>query len=464
MDPIKKQQILTNCNALNTAQLIALIDTGPITIEELSAAGLAKEKVTALQLQFLYTLPFEQLVAAIESNKISLEALLDTGLDEDKAKDLILKFCNNLKAEKIVSLVKSEIVSLREFKDAGLKDSLYNAALEIISKPDPVSDRANKLKEILNGTAAAYEIRAGINNQIYTFDDLQAAGLASSTLESLKHFCEKSNQTVFYEIKNLPAMQKDRMDLLFIGMPGSGKSTMLAGLSMAADQMGMRIPETNNNAGSKYQNKLIFDLGAGVLPEGTLSGSYNYIPLAFKNGENGNKHPFNIIEVPGENYVKMDEDGEANEFLNYLETTSNKKILIFVIDSIKRGRQGLVYVNILNMLKSRGVLAKTDAIYLIVNKFDVIKANDYKNDNRKEEVIAYDFLKDQYLGLINNCIDAREESNQKFKIKILPYSIGSISNVSILNTFHQRYSTTVLDHLMFDSFVVSGGRWTEKFN
>jgi len=464
MDPIRKQHILTNCNSLDLGQLIKLIETGSITLYELGTAGLNSEMLSALQLQFVYKQPYEELVAAIQTKKISLEDLLESDLDADTKKALKLKFCNTFKPTDLLSFIKSEKISLAELRDAGLKEELHRTLSEMINRPDPVEDRKNKLKDVLTGTASAFEIRNSIANQVYNFDELRAAGLKDELIDSLKHFCDKENVVIRYEIKDLPPMDKDRMDVLFIGMPGSGKSTMLAGISSAADQSGIRIPETNNNAGSKYQNKLIYDLTAGVLPVGTASGSYNYIPLAFKNQETGKKHPFNIIEVPGENYVKMDEEGESDEFLSYLEKTSNQKILIFVIDAVKKGRQGLVYVNVLNMLKSRGILNKTDSIYLIVNKFDVLKNRDYQFDNRADELIAYDYLKQHYLSLINNCTDARDESKKKIKIKIMPYSIGSISHEYIVNNFNKHYSLTILNHLIFDSFIVSTNKWVKNFN
>lgn len=464
MDPIKKQHILINCNSLDLSQLIAIIETGAITAEEFSSAGLNSEMLGALQIQFVYRQPYDELVTAIQTKKISLDDLLESDLDAESKKALKLKFCNSFNATELFEFVKSQEISLNELRDANLKEQLYNVVFEMMSRPDPVEDRKNKLKDVLNGNANAFEIRTEINNKIFTFDELKTAGLKDDVINSLKHFCDKENHMIYYEIKDLPPMENDRMDVLFIGMPTSGKSTMLAGISSVADQSGIRIPETKNIAGSKYQNKLIYDLDAGVLPEGTAMGSYNYIPLAFKNKENGNKHPFNIIEVPGENYVKMNEDGEANEFLNYLEKTANQKILIFVIDAVKKGKQGLVYVNILNMFKSRGILNKTDAIYLIVNKFDLLKDQEYKNDNRADELIAYDYLKENYLGLINNCIDARDEGNKKFKIKIMPYSIGRISHCYILNNFNKQYSNTLLNHLMHDSFIVSTNKWAKNFN
>lgn len=462
--PHRRNNILNNCNALDLGQLINIIEAGDIAIEDFKVAGLEGEKLNALELQFCSLLSLDQLYAIVQSGRIALEDLYESDIDKDKQKGLKLKFCNITKIASLIESIQSGEVSLKELDDAGLKANLRAAVLEIINRPNPINDKAHSIQDVVDGISTAYEIRKNINNDIYTFDDLLEAGINSKTIEALKHFCSTGNDTVSYKIEDLSPMHEERTDVFFVGMPNSGKSTMLAGISLAAEKIGIRVPETSNNAGTKYQNKLIEDLYSSVLPDGTKPMSYNYIPLSFKNEISGHKHPFNIVEVPGENYVKMDEDGEVNDFLKYIESTENRKILIFVVDSAKKGRQSLVYVNILNMFKSRGILEKTDAVYIVLNKFDIIKENKYKYDERNHEVIAHDYLKEEYLNLINNFIEARRETRQQFKIKIIPFSIGKVSYNSILDDFDPTYSNSLLQHLMFDSFVISGGKWTRGFN
>lgn len=462
--PHKRINILNQCNNLDLGQLISIVEAGDISIEDFRAAGLDTERLNALELQFCNSLSLDGLIAAVEAGSMSLEEIYESEIDQDKRKALKLKFCNRAKTASLMESIRSGEVTLEELDQAGLKDDLRASLIQILNQPNPVNEKAKSISAVLDGITTAYEIRVCINNNIYTFDELVAAGVNPGTIESLKHFCSNGNDVISYKIEDLSPMQEGRTDVFFVGMPNSGKSTMLAGISLAAEKLGIRVPETTNNAGTKYQNKLIEDLSSSVLPDGTKPMSYNYIPLSFKNDLDGHKHPFNIVEVPGENYVKMDEQGEVNEFLKYIESTHNRKILVFVVDSAKKGRQALVYVNILNMFKSRGILEKTDAVYLVVNKFDILKENKYKHDNRNHELIAHDYLKEEYLNLINNFLEARREGSQQFKIKVIPFSIGKVSYMSILDKFDAKYSTALLQHLMFDSFVISGGKWTKSFN
>ena len=155
--------------------------------------------------------------------------------------------------------------------------------------------------------------------------------------------------------------------------------------------------------------------------------------------------------------------------LNYIKN-SNKKILIFVIDSLAHDSnyadsksaldQSLVYVNILNMFKNNGVLNQTDAIYLVTNKFDAIKENRFNGDNRPDTDLALEFLKEEFKNLINNCTSMRDESKNKFKIKVLPYSIGKVSYEFIVEDFNRNYSSSVIQNLIEDSFVVKGTKWS----
>lgn len=390
-------------------------------------------------------------------------------------KNIILQNCNGLDTSQLIDILQKGDITIEEFKSAGLDPVKIKDILKQTTTKEQVELDATKKKELLEKVisrkASADEIKANINKGAYTFDDLSNAGINTKTINSLKHYCNSSRITVFKNINQLPVMEEGRTDVYFVGLPGTGKSTMLSGLLNISNKEGILMPDTYNNDGSIYQTQLITDLNRGVLPNATASGSYNYIALSLKD-DNGSKHPFNVVEVPGELYVNMFNNPNVSELLNYINN-GNKKILIFVVDSLAHDTgyndsknqldQNLVYVNILNMFKNNGVLEQTDAIYLVANKFDTIKETRFPFDNRPHEELAHDFLNEEFLALINNCKDARDDSNNKFKIKILPFSIGNVSHVSIIDSFNTDYANVVIDNLLADSFVVKGGRWAKMF-
>ncbi len=390
---------------------------------------------------------------------------------ENHKKNILLQNCNGLEPSQIIAIVQAGEITIEEFKAAGLSQNIINQILSALTSKEQTENNAAKKKELLEkvvrGRVSADEIKANINSGNFSFDDLLDAGINDRVVNSLKHYCNSNRITMFRNINQLPPMEEGRTDVYFVGVPGSGKSTMLSGLLNLANRKGVLMPDVYNNDGSIYQTQLISDLNRGVLPNATASGSYNYVALSLKD-DDGAKHPFNIVEVPGENYVNMFNNGDVSEFLNYI-SNSNKKILIFVIDSLAHDTgyndsnsqldQNLVYVNIVNMFKSNGILDQTDAIYLVANKFDAIKESRYATNNSNDDALALDFLQDEFRNLIENCKDAREECKNKFKIKVLPFSIGNVSYTSIIDNFNREYSEVVIDNLIEDSFVVKGSRF-----
>ncbi len=116
-----------------------------------------------------------------------------------------------------------------------------------------------------------------------------------------------------------------------------------------------------------------------------------------------------------------------------------------------------MYPNILQILKSEGIAEHIDAIYLVTNKFDYLKDNEYPFDDREEGDIALEFINTNFKALITSCLDVKEHSRYDFKVKSLPFSIGKLKWGSILEEFDTKFSETLFEILINDSFVVKGG-------
>lgn len=395
-------------------------------------------------------------------------------MDQHKKNNILIN-CNNLDIHQLIAIVKSGEITIDEFAQSGLSNSLVAQIVDsfktIETEKNTSNEKEDFLKKIKKNKISADDILSQINSKKISFDDLEDEGVSAKVIAALKYYNSANRVTIFKNIDQLPVMEEGRTDLYFVGVPGSGKSTMLAGLLNAANKKGILLPDTYNNDGSRYQTQLIQDLSRGVLPPATASGSYNYVALSLKD-DNDKNHPFNIVEVPGENYINMFNNGDVQQFLNYINN-KNKKILVFVIDSLAHDSgyvdsknsddQSLVYVNILNMFAKNGVLEETDAIYLVSNKFDAIKNSRYATDNRNDDEMALDFLQEEFKSLINNCKDLRNQSKNKFKIKVLPYSIGNVVYESIIDDFNMDYSLKIINEVLADSFVIKGGKWTKMF-
>ncbi|MDG4950763.1 hypothetical protein NLM59_07485 [Weeksellaceae bacterium KMM 9724] len=414
---------------------------------------------------------------------------------EKHVKEQVLRNCNLLPISSLDKIVAEGHVTIEEFKNYNLEISKVNELLELEAKRNgtfipeevveeedffvpnhidqPKSSAANKqdlLNKILEETIDADDIKDLLISNVLSFDDLLEGGINPRIVNSLRHFIQPALVKT-YTVDKLPIMEEGRTDLFFIGVPAAGKSTMLAGMMKYVHQEGIMIPDSYNNAGNVYSEYLISGINKGLLPRGTVAGSYNYIAASIKD-KGGKSHPFNIVEVAGENYIKIFNDGlqsqEVKGFVDYIKNR-NKKILIFVIDSLAHHTQmetftdnvdqSIAYSNIISMFKDSGVLKNVDAIYLVANKFDAIMNTKYFGSAEKESDLAVQFLNEEFKSLINICKDARDNSKHKFEIKVFPFSIGSVSYDKILTHFEPKYSEVIVSNVLEDSFVVKGGKF-----
>lgn len=403
-----------------------------------------------------YQFTIEVLDKIVSEGHITIEEFIQYNLEIAKVNEL-----KRLKAIREGVFVENEEQDKKEEKP------IFNNTTN-----NPTSERkTDEIRKVINNETDIWDVNDKIQRKVFNYDDLLKAGVTQKTITSIKYFFEPRN-VKSYKVEELPVMESGRTDVFFIGIPSSGKSTMLGGLLTIANKRGIISPDSYNNAGNVYQTQLVAGIDQGILPKGTDLGSYNYIATSLKD-EKGITHPFNIVEVPGENYNSLFYNGMESEevkgFVKYIKN-SNKKILIFVIDSLAHEKrhtetyyntlnQSLVYVNILNMFKDHGVLEQTDAIYLVANKFDAIKESHFLFSDNTDEDLAKEFLDNEFLGLINNCKDARDKSRNKFQIKIFPFSIGNVILDKILIEYNSSYSEIIVKHLLSDSFVVKGGKF-----
>ena len=426
MNRITKEQILRSCNdsSISLDKLNEYVERGDISIKELKQYNLELAKVKELERR--------QKQREGGGNYFDLEEEGNNGLNlfEDIE-------------EPVAAPTKKETEKL---------------------------NKAEELQKVVLGEVDIEDIKKNIKNRLYTYEDLKKAGISAELINSFKHF-QNQKGVGPTTVDSLPPMERGRTDVFFVGIAASGKSVMLSGLLFYAEKAGISIPDAYNNEGDKYAAQIITDLRRGILPKSTPEG-FNYIALSLSD-EKGRAHPFNIVEVPGENYKQIYEGGIENEevkdFVNYIKN-ENRKILIFVLDvlgheqlfdadndDIKILNQSQAYSNILSMFEKNRILEKTDAVYIVVNKFDLIKKKN-PNTTKTDLDLAIEFVDEEFINLRKNCERYRDRCSNKFKIRVLPYSIGEIVYGKILKEFHPEYSERLVKQLLLDSFVVAGGK------
>jgi len=432
MDKHRKQNILSNCNLVPIKALDQSLVEGHITFDELNQFGLTSEKLDELRL-----------------------------LDDERNGKIVLP---------------PPIPGLEMETDFYPPSIPGISTLPLVDNTNKVHLAESTLERIRNNDITADEIKVLLNSQKISLIDLENLGIERRVVQSLQFYSSASAITIFKKIEDLPAMESGRTDVYMVGMPFSGKSTILASLIKYANHRGVLIHDSYNPDGNRYLETLKRNLDYGILPIRTGEGSYNYIATSLKDPQ-GTSHPFNIVEVPGENYQKIFNQGfnnsEIPQFINYIRN-NNKKLLVFVLDAMSHDKrfedvklfnaldQSIAYTNILSIFKDSNVLDNTDAVYFVVNKFDYIKETRYQFDDRPESELAFDYMNQEFLSLLENCKSARDRSRNNFKIKVLPFSVGSLVYEKIVSHVDEKYPEELVKNMLEDSFVVKGGAFWKK--
>src|SRR5690606_32207745 len=161
----------------------------------------------------------------------------------------------------------------QELLSNGIKQTLVDA-WDLEKKKDEDEDEKNRKKAILlnrisNRECSYDELREAYLNKKFVLEDLRMLNINPRIQKAIGNRLTQIRSTIVTEIRDLPAMQQNRTDLIFIGLSGTGKSTMMSGVLNAAVKRGIILPETHNHDGVIYMNQVLAEMDKSLLPEGT---------------------------------------------------------------------------------------------------------------------------------------------------------------------------------------------------
>jgi GTPase SAR1 family protein len=266
---------------------------------------------------------------------------------------------------------------------------------------------------------------------------------------------------IYPKVSELPPLRKKATDIYFLGMPGSGKSTMLASLFAYSNSKGLMKPVVDNTFGNKYKNQLVLGMVQGHLPNSTPLEFINFIPVDMRHKGQDSHQQLNFIDMAGEKFKQV-ANGGIDEFKAYKDYLSNdnNKCLIFVMDYFEKNlvkctEQDQNLQEVLALLEKFEILKKTDAVYLVLTKADL-----FPDDNKQKFCETH--VEKRYTNLINSCLDAKKK--YKFVMKNFPFSIGPAKFNYILedcdpdtNENLVRYPKQLLQQLEEDISYLKGG-------
>lgn len=265
---------------------------------------------------------------------------------------------------------------------------------------------------------------------VFTPDEIVKSGVVSWNIMNhiITHPTDMSDRDIAENEINPETNFKSRAnntDVYFFGVPGSGKSTVLAGLLniQTFGDLTLNVLTNGGHSGYKYASILKNYLRDNLFPQSTkvyLSDNpfvedsdensnvgdkfIQIIDAELINHKLGETHELSIIDMPGERTLAFavapaQDPRELDDLLgrgtSELFANDNNKVFFFVIDpNPKReyefpGGAKVRQADVLEALvtfirKVPGLLSKVHAVHIILSKSDILQdANDFNSINEK---------------------------------------------------------------------------------
>lgn len=379
-----------------------------------------------MQINQLNQLPNDFIKDALNRDEISRQELVDAGIESEKLESISPLF----------SMPKSSTPP-PTFNSNPLGGFEFDA----INIENEIQESESILDRIRSKNATAIHVReALLNHTLSDADLINNFGYSSDMIKMIRNF--EPQVAYFPPLTELPPLRSGATDIYFLGMPASGKSTMLASFLYYGNRTGLLRRETDNGHGNKYANQLMMGMAQGYLPSSTPTELINYIPLALRNPTRTDSfRELNLIDMAGEKFRKVGNDGmkEFKAIRDYL-TNENSKCLIFVMDYFKDEESVLLMEQDQNLqeviaqLDKAGIMNRTETIYMVVTKADLFPSEDKKE-------FAKEYIENNYKNFVSYC----QEVKKKYKItlKSFPYSIGPSELTYLLKDRNPKTNTNL---------------------
>lgn len=270
----------------------------------------------------------------------------------------------------------------------------------------------------------------------------------SHTLTDRAYNHIKTYPTLQHEQRKLPTAKLEQphstegnTDVYFFGVPGSGKSCVLAGLMAQTGNSGFSFDPRGQGGGGNYAMELCNYARKSMLPPKTDDYYIQVIDAEINDKENNRLHKLSLIEMAGErtaafaaieNPTNLEDLGTGAAGLL---SNDNYKVIFFVIDptnekiiSLNTGDDyWITQSNVLDcisslLLKNKALMKKITGIHIILTKSDTL--GDYVDRNTIQELLhsqGYNVVLER-LNKICETYDINKQTN--FQVGLYPFCIG----------------------------------------
>jgi hypothetical protein len=330
------------------------------------------------------------------------------------------------------------------FNDGKHRAEADSAIAEIVTKEHAAKrDRQQKLDNIKKdrNCCRPETVLQDIRSDIYSIDDLiHHCNFPEKIANKITQF-----RPLQIELGETPdSIPEGFTEVYFWGVINSGKTCALSAILKTAEIEGYL--QTGFGSGLSYLNdlkNLFKDDNIGFLPEGTRAENTQYLPFTLQKISEKGTRSISLIELSGEVFqcfVNVNERKEIPENLKETFNTltsylkgNNRKIHFFFIDynpeaiSAHSRTQSDYMSEATKWIEQNRIFKnKTDAIYVVVTKSDMIDGY-FDPDKTELERNIDDFLERKFKAFRQNlkqiCIN---EAINNRDFEIIPFSIGDV--------------------------------------
>lgn len=282
--------------------------------------------------------------------------------------------------------------------------------------------------------------------------------------------------------------QEDRTDVYFLGVPRSGKSSMLAGLLSYMYKKGCATYQPHYNSQGEdlvcdYYYGLIESTNQGMFPASTNTDTVSFMKIDLHSRRGTNS--LNFVEMAGEAFRQATVQGKIGKKAwegfgaGQCLQVPNRKLLFFIVDyGVENGQNENVTSEIqrraldssLKTFLSDGVgkdnavgctMSKVDTVAIIVTKSDMLGVSD---EDRKKKAIKY--VNDNFATFKRNLKEICKKYNinrpENYDPYIMPFSLGKVS-IGNRYQFNPRDSEAVVDFISCVTVRQREGFWATMF-
>lgn len=321
-----------------------------------------------------------------------------------------------------------------------------------------------------------------ISSKTLTYDDLVTKSYILTDkgynhIMRYPHLWDEQRALPVSSLEN-PHSQEGNTDIYFFGVPGSGKTCVLAGLMSLSGQLGFDFDPRGEGGGGPYATELCNYARSSMLPPKTDQTFIQVIDCTIDDEEH-NSHNISIIEMGGEktrdfafmqNATSLEDLGPGAAGLLQ---NDNNKVIFFVIDPTNEkyvvmddGSEQLIKQdNVLNcvaslLAKNDKLMRKVTAIHIILTKSDTL--GEYADAHVIEDRLTQQGYKAVMSRIKKICETYDINKATGFQVGLFPFCVGKFMPGDVY-TFDETDSLKILRVIQSNTTAVRQKTWGERF-